>query len=49
MLVSGKDVVKKGSLLFCNVFPLGDVAYDDPFHIVIVIKINWGPVFLELK
>ncbi len=49
LLDFGKDSVIKKSLMFCIFFLFYDVAYDDPCHIVIVVEIDWGPVFLELK
>jgi hypothetical protein len=45
----GEDDVIKWSLLYGNVFFFYDVAFNDPCHIIIVIEINQGPVFLELK
>jgi hypothetical protein len=44
-----KNDIIKWSLLHGNVFFFYDVAYDDPCHIVIVVELNWGPVFWELK
>jgi hypothetical protein len=49
LLDFSKDGVIEGILLYGYVFFFYDVAHDDPCHVVIVVKINQGPVFLELK
>ncbi len=49
LLDFSKDGVIKGSLLYGYVFLFHDVAYDDPCNIVIVVEVNRGPVFPELK
>jgi hypothetical protein len=49
LLDFSQDDVIQWSLLYGYVFFFYNVAYDDPYHIVIVVEIKRGPVFLELK
>jgi hypothetical protein len=49
LLDFSKDGIIEGSSLYSYVFLFYDVVYDDPCHTVIVVEIDWGAIFPELK